>query len=332
MGIKNFSKIFEGKEVKIKELKNKTIAIDASILMYQSSLGMTNINALTDSSGKPTIHINIILSKCLNFYKNNIKQFWVFDYYEQGYVNPEKILEIERREKIKRNAKCEIEKLKKQKNDKNKYKELFSSDDEKDDIELNKKIYSQEKIGFSIGGDIINDIKFILDSFDIPWCDAPKGYEAESICAMLTESNCDMVWTNDTDAIIYGAKQMIRELKVKHRKKLILYDINTILTQNNLNINDLQNIAVISGCDHCKKTPKIGPKTILKKYKNIELTDEQKKAKSIFNNKYDITKLKWSTLITDSFKNKDKINLLINWLESRNFNRNRITKQIETVL
>ena len=70
MGIKNFSKIFEGKEIKMKDIKDLNIIVDASVIAYQSALCMKNINELTDADGNPTIHINVVIAKCLNFYKS----------------------------------------------------------------------------------------------------------------------------------------------------------------------------------------------------------------------------------------------------------------------
>lgn len=326
----------------MRNLKNLTVAIDASVIAYQSALGMKNINTLTDSDGNATIHINVVIAKCLNFQKYNIDQVWVFDYHEKGYINPEKIFELEKRKKVKDNAQTKLKDLHKNKTDiQKKNNTMFSSDDDddtenKDSIET--KIHSQEKIGFSLNEKIINDIKFILDCFDISWCDSPKGYEAESICAFLTDDNneqygddafCDLVWTTDTDAIVYGAKQIVRELKVKQKKKLMVYELDTILEHNDLSIADLRKIAVVAGCDHCAKTPKVGAKTILKKFKTIEITEDQKNAIKIFEKSYDISKLKWNNFDNDPFDDKTKINKLINWLEGKNFNRDRIVKQID---
>jgi len=334
MGIKNFSKIFAGREIKFKDIKGFSIIIDASVIAYQSALGMKNINALTDGDGNPTIHINVVIAKCLNFQKHGINQCWVFDFHEKGYSNPLKAFELERRKKIKDKAQKTITELKKE-ND-----AMFSSDDDDDGKEtIESKIQSQEKIGFSLNDKIINDIKFILDCFNIAWCESPKGYEAESICASLTNKDRygdaafgDLVWTTDTDAIIYGAKQMVRELKIKQKKTLMLYELDTILEDNELNMADLRKIAVVAGCDHCAKTPKVGAKTILRKFKDIELTDEQTNAAHIFDKSYDISKLIWHNFDAGHFAEKGKINILLDWLEYKNFNRDRIIKQISKVV
>jgi hypothetical protein len=347
MGIQNFSKIFEGKEIKYSSLKDLTAAVDASVIAYQAALGMKNINALTDGDGNPTIHINVVVAKCLNFKKYKMDQAWVFDYHEKGYVNPAKLLETEKRKNVRDKAQKKLEELKEKKAEKKAEKntekkdDLFSSDEDEEDDEDSKdidaKIQSQERVGFSMSDKIVNDIKFILDCFNISWCESPKGHEAESICALLTDDThddafCDLVWTTDTDAIIYGAKQIVRELKIKQKKKLMLYDLDNILEENELDMEELRKIAVISGCDHCDKTPRVGPKTVLKKYKDIELTDSQKHALKVFKKTYDISKLKWNNKNDDEFEDEDKMKNLLDWLEAKNFNRERIKKQIDKAL
>jgi 5'-3' exonuclease len=345
MGIKNFSKIFEGKEIKMKNLKNTNIIVDASVIAYQSSLCMKNINALTDADGNPTIHINVLIAKCLNFHQYASCQSWVFDYHEKGYVNPSKTHELNKRKKIKDKAVKKITELNK------KNAELFSSDEDVSDEEFNNEpsenksetqdqIYLQEKICFSVNDTIINDMKFILNCFDIPWCVAPKSYEAEAICAFLTESESknnglgSAVWTTDTDAIIYGADQIIRELKIKKKKTLMLYELDILMEDKGIDMIDLRKIAVISGSDHAPKTPGIGAKTVLKKFKSIELTPLQKDAVKVFETTYDVSKLKWNN--SDNLCDKtpfdnDKITQLLDWLESKKFNRERIQKQINKV-
>ena len=78
MGIKGFSKTFTSRVIKQKDLKDLTGALDASVILYQSCLGMQSVKGLTDSSGTPTLHINVIIARVLNFIKGSVGQVWVF--------------------------------------------------------------------------------------------------------------------------------------------------------------------------------------------------------------------------------------------------------------
>jgi len=191
MGIKGFSKTFVPRIIKQKDLKNLTGALDASVILYQSCLGMSIIKGLTDSSGTPTLHINVIIARVLNFIKSSVGQVWVFDYHEANYTSPDKEIELAKRRKRKADAKKKIATLKKKQEEKKTGKktkqtdgDLFTDSDEDadDDDATEKKINQQEKITFTMNEQIVNDCKFILDCFDICWCIAPKGTEAEKIC------------------------------------------------------------------------------------------------------------------------------------------------------
>lgn len=334
MGIKNFSKVFNPEIIKIKDIKNKKIVIDAYLVLYQSALGTSSITALTDPDGNPTMHLNVIIGKCLNFIKNKNDCCWVFDYHEKDYSSPDKQHELNIR-KEKRKKACE--KLDKLLQKDKKYKDLFSSDDEDTEERKNNKnkINQKEKEIFSLDEKMINDCKFILESFNIPYTTAPKGIEAEAICAKLTEEKYDIVWSCDTDAILYGSKYLVRTIKSKGKKVLHQYNLDKLLNDNNININDLHKIGVILGSDHAPKTPKIGPGTVLKKYKDVELTEEQLKASKIFSKNINISTLKYNGFKKDINidEKKENVNKLINWLVNvKGFNKSKITNRINTAL
>jgi flap endonuclease-1 len=350
MGIKSFSKIFTySKKIKFTQLKNCTLAIDGFIQAYQSALGMANVRGLTDASGNPTIHINVILSRVIKFKLLGINQIWIFDYDDNedasaDFHNPAKLIELEKRKKRKEVALKKIKELNKKKKELEKKeennKDLFSdSDDDSENKEIiDSKILKQEKASFSMNRNIINDIKFILNCFDIPWTNAIKGTEAEQICADLTSDEdhaiADYAYTTDTDCIAYGCTALIRP---DYRKKEFhLYETDQILSDNNLTMDELLDICVIMGTDFCNKTPGIGPKTVLRKFRTTELTTEQKNAKKLFKKHSDLTKLKWHADPLDGpepFDDPVKINALLNWLvNDKGFNRDRVKKQIIKVV
>lgn len=102
MGIKDFSKTFEAvRVVKWKDLKNKTVAIDAMTEIYRAALGAQSTHTLTDRDGNPTIHLSVLLANIVEMQSNGIKQIWVFDHDAEAdanasFHNPNKINELEK--------------------------------------------------------------------------------------------------------------------------------------------------------------------------------------------------------------------------------------------
>lgn len=130
MGIKNFSKAFNSTRIiKPKNMKDKSIAVDAMTEMYRAALGAKQTHLLTDSSGRPTLHISVVLSNVLSFHKNNVNQVWVFDHEQNpndDFHNPMKIAELAKRQKRKETALDKIKSLK----DLDEEDPLFSDDED----------------------------------------------------------------------------------------------------------------------------------------------------------------------------------------------------------
>jgi hypothetical protein len=299
MGIKNFSKTFNSvRNVKSKDLKNMTLAIDAMTELYRASLGAKTIDLLTDDEGNPTLFISVLISNILEFHKNNVNQIWVFDYDQdpdKSFHNPAKLDELIKRKQKKQLAKEKINKLK---------EDPLFSDDEEDSTDVidstsevketklveekQDKINSLEKQLFSVNKNIINEVKLILNCLNIKWVDAPHGFEGECIASYLNIVGiADAVYSSDTDPVAFGAKKLLR--KNPKDKKIYEYTQDNILEQiQNINsdhypdIYDIRKISVILGTDVCDKTAGIGSKTVIKKYRNIKLTKKQEQAIEFF--------------------------------------------------
>ena len=343
MGIKTFSQAFKSDgDISLAALKGATIAIDASVELYRCSLGTASTHTLTDRCGNPTNYISILFSNMIEYHKNNINQIWVFDHdpnmeENKEFHNPLKIQELMRRQAKKNKALEIIKNIKK----KTEEEELFSdiSDDEPDS---NQSIEQQQKRCFGICDSMINNVKFMLNSFDIAWIDTPRGYEAEQICACLTKDEiggmADHVLSSDSDNVMFGARSFVRKNRnVKTpKKRYTIYNLDSILTRNKITQTDLIKIGVILGCDFSKKTAGVGPKTVFKKYTDIQLTEEQKKSVTHFSRECpDINDLKWHNKIFENapFQDTEKINYLLDWLEKeKNFNRTRLKNQIKKII
>jgi len=213
-------------------------------------------------------------------------------------------------------------------------KEIYLLDEEdKPKITKEKKDQLEKQI-FTVDKALIDDVKFILNCFSIKYIESPAGFEAEQIASHLTiKGECDGVYSGDTDPIAFGAKFHFR--KSTKDKVLYCYSQEDILSQisketkSSSSLNDIQKICVILGCDFAKKTPKIGPKTVIAKYKNVSLTDEQKKAMVVFN----------KDMPSVDITNKDKVafedntaDKLYSWLtEDKSFNPLRIKKWLDKI-
>lgn len=335
MGIKNFSKVFENQgEVKLKDLSKKTIAVDAMYQLHRTAhpFKTTQNASLTAPDGTMTNHINGLLALILNLKKCGVKQVWIFDCPDAGHDSL-KDIEVERRKTAHLKSKVKLDNLLS-------HPILFSDDEDegkhtekKREHDVNKN--KQERASFRLDAYMISDLKFMLDSFNVPWFESPKSYEAEQLAAYLTnhyiaEIKADAVLTPDPDCLLFGARIMIKNDKNKFYK----YQLATILNDEKIEKDDLIKIGVILGCDFADKTPGIGPATIMKKYKTVELTKRQKEAVEYFKKPIEpksLALIKWQSANCEPFTDQPKISHLFKWItEIKGFNVARTESRFKT--
>lgn len=275
MTFKGFSKLVKPDSITKLRSQGGRIAIDAMTEIYRACAGKFGASILTDARGIPTKHISCYLAIIRKLQLNKAYQIWVFDAPRTAgdtHHNINKVGEMMRRQKVKLAAKKKAIDLEK----------LFDSDDDEEDIKKNKEeIGKAERAGFSITDQMTNDLKLILNYLNIHWIEAPSGYEGEHIAAYLTYPGVDIadsVLSNDPDVLLYGGKTMLRRDTRPGKGSIIMsYDSKSVLSQlGNISMNNMRKIAMILGTDFAPKTKGIGPKTVLKKLNNTELTAEQK--------------------------------------------------------
>jgi len=285
-----------GKELNLNTLKGNRICVDASGFIYSSILAMNKIDALTDSEGNTTSHINTIFNKVLLINAAEIQQVWVFD---SPKLNPLKEIELQKR----------------------RAKAAASND---------------PRVQFKMTSKHIADVKKLLALMGVTTMEAPTGIEAEQYCAWLTQKDetgpafCQYALSNDSDVLAFGGN-LLRSIKVKSSggktSKTIYYsyEIATIMHETNLNKKQFITMCVAMGTDFNEKTPRVGVKTVMKNViaDKIVLTNEQQASFNYFSKEIN----------SDSFAEPiygeySKIDLL-NFLESLNFNRDRILKRLE---
>lgn len=283
MGVLELFYLIKGREIQFSDIKSKIVGIDMSFIIYCCSLGLKNTTALTDSNGKSTVLLYLLINKLVSYKKHN-NIIAIFD-------NPTpNILKIE--EHKKRN-------ITRQKN-------------------IDKKISENKSIDtveFKITPDIIVEVKYILESLGISYCTADVNTEAEKLGSCLLKNGIiDYFITNDSDALPFGSTNILRYHTQNGTKQYTLYELKTVLNDLNITYEEFVKICVILGCDFCKKTPRIGLKTILKKYKDTILTPEQ-----IIAYDYFIQETVFDP--TSIIKNNSNIPKFIDYLENRGFNR-----------
>jgi flap endonuclease-1 len=314
-------------EISFDQLKGKILAVDAYNILYQflSSLRMPDGTPLKDSKGNITSHLNGLFLRSIKLMKLGIKLIFVFD----GKHPDLKANEIKKRKEAKEIA----------------YSKLQNAISEKDTDAMRK--YSLQTT--SLTKDMVIEAKELLSYLGIPIIDAPSEGEAQA-AYIVKKGHADYVVSQDADALLFGAFDVIRNLTISQKKKKIStlsydaikpqkFNLSDNLNKLGIDQNQFIILSILVGTDFNPGGIKgIGPVKALKAVKETDDFDELfnkfewdkyfdyswKEVYNIFKNipvtdDYD---LKWSSI------NKDKIIELL--CENHNFNKERIIKELDS--
>jgi 5'-3' exonuclease len=357
MGLKDFSKMFRPTGVvPFSHLAGKRIAFDAMTELYRAALGAKNIKACTDAQGNPTFHIMVMLSVVNKIADNNVEAVWVFDHNPEAdmkttqFHNQAKIEELKRRKERKSKAQEDLKSLAElTKKSQGMFGDLEEAERQGrlDEVlgDIEEKTQQAEKRAFGVNSSMIEDIQFIFDCLNISYVEAPAGFEGEQICALMCKAGLvDAVYSGDSDPVAFGAHTLYRYST--RDKKIYRYTQEDILNQLSLGtpeideddedsratLDDFLKLSVILGTDFCGKTPRVGPKTVMKKYVTIDLTEAQLGAVEVFRKSYDVGTLHIISGETPQFTacNPD---VLIAWLtETKMFDLTKAKKRLGDIM
>lgn len=227
MGIKNLLKLINMypdliEEKEIEEFKNKKIAIDISILLYQVVISVRNTGSdLTNKKGELTSHILGLFNKTVRLLDNNIIPVYVFDGKPPDLKK--KVLDIRRSIRKKAEEKMALA------------------------------VTEEEKIKYfkrsvSISKKELDECRELLDFMGVPYVNAPE--EADSQCAWLAEQNLvDAVLTEDMDILTFGSPKIIRNLTSQNKKPVVIC-LDKIKKKFGWSHNNFIEICVLLGCDY----------------------------------------------------------------------------------
>lgn len=305
MGVQ-FNDLIPKKEISLKDLKNKTVAIDSMNILYQflSSIRLRDGSPLKNSKGEITSTYNGIFYKNIYMLENDITPVWVFD----GKPPELKTKTREERKKVKEKALEDYIKAKEEGNvdDMQKYAKRIN--------------YLEPKI--------VENSKKLLDLMGIPYINAPS--EGEAQCSyMVKKGDAYAVVSQDYDALLYGALRTVRNITASN-KHLELIELDEVLETLNVSLDNLIDMAILIGTDYNIGGIKgIGPKKALDIVRNnkikeyIKDIDNYEEIKNIFKN----------PKITDDYdlnlKTPDIEGLKKFLIEENDFSENRVIPSIK---
>ncbi len=196
MGI-NLRDIANPLKVQLQQLVGRTIAVDAYNALYQflSKIRGERGEYLMDKEGRVTSHLSGLFYRNINLLELDIKPIYILD----GKPPSLKTIEIERRRATKQEA-----------------VKLYNESIAKGDLAGARK-YAQSTS--YLKDYMIDDTKRILELLGIPWMEAPS--EGEATASYLTKINIatDVV-SQDFDALLFGAKRLVRNVTITGKRKL----------------------------------------------------------------------------------------------------------------
>lgn len=209
------------KIVRLKDLKDRKIAIDISIYLYKYK----SQNMLLTNMYK--------LCSIFNYY--NIDVLFVFD----GQPTKKKTETILQRNKQKYEAKQAY------------YKIIDTCSD--DYIKTNKnKLYELKKSFTRIKKDDIDNVKKLLESYGMKYYMADR--EADHVCGQLVNNKyIDGCFSDDMDMFVYKSRYVYRNLDIVNGTCL-QYDLNLILDYLNMGFEDFKWMCVLSQNDYNANT------------------------------------------------------------------------------
>ncbi|CCI47820.1 unnamed protein product [Albugo candida] len=262
MGIKGLMKLLQEeapsciREVQMSHLAGRSIAIDASMALYQfliairSNDGAGPAQVLTNEQGEDTSHLQGMFSRTIRLMENGIKPVYVFD----GKPPVMKSKELEKR-KDRRNAAN---------------KSLEEANEAGNLVEIDR--FSKRLVQAT--SQHSQDCKELLRLMGVPVLTAPC--EAEATCAMLAKHHKVYAsGTEDMDVLTFGTPVLYRRMTVAANKKVPILEIKLEQALKALDLSEEQfvDLCILCGCDYCDSIRGIGPKKAfngIKEHKTIE--------------------------------------------------------------
>ena len=229
MGV-NISDLLVKKEIDVGSLRDKIIAVDAHLFLYQflTTIRQRDGSLLMDSSGNVTSHLSGLFNRNAKLMQQGIRLAYVFD----GKAPELKTRERQKRRELKEKAAIQYEDAK-----------------QKEDIDEMKKYAARTT---RLTGEMIQEAKRLISAMGIPVIEAPSEGEAQA-AYMVKMGKAYAAASQDADSLLFGSTKLLRNLSLAGRRKRtnkLAYEtikpeiVNLGDTLNNLGIDNDQLIAL----------------------------------------------------------------------------------------
>ena len=257
MGLK-FKDLVVKKEIAIKDLKDKIVAVDSYNLLYQflTTIRSADGSPLTDSKGRITSHLIGLFNRTTSLMEQGLKLVFVFD----GKAPDIKKKTWEKRTKVKQEA----------------AKKLKEAEEAQDLVGMRK--YSVRTS--ILDKDMVADAKKIITALGLPIVQAPSEGEAQT-AYMVKKGDAYASISQDYDNLIFSCPLLVRNLSIAGKRKRAgkfafttvkpeMIELQKVLEHLDLEIDQLIVLAILVGTDYNPGGVKgIGPKTGLKLVKDF---------------------------------------------------------------
>lgn len=252
MGLQ-FKELVTKKEISIKELNGKVLAVDSMNLLYQflTTIRAPDGSALTDGKGQVTSHLIGLFYRTISLLEDGLKLIFVFD----GKAPEIKQRTWEKRTQIKAEATLKL-------------KEATEAENQ----EEMRKYASRTAV---LTKEMREEAKRLITAFGCPIVEAPSEGEAET--AYLTKiGKAYASVSQDYDNLIFGCPLLIRNLSLEGKRKRAgkfayqivkpeIISLSEVLGHLKIDLDQLIVLAILVGTDYNPGGVKgIGPKKALK--------------------------------------------------------------------
>jgi len=258
MGLQ-FKDLVVKKEIDIKDLKDKVLAVDSMNLLYQflTTIRSADGSVLTDSKGRVTSHLIGLFSRTTSLMEQGLKLVFIFD----GKAPEIKQKTWDKRTAVKKEASLKLKEAEKV-----------------GDIVSMKKFAARTAI---LTKEMVSDAKNLIRLLGLPIVQAPSEGEAQT-AYMVKKGDAYGSVSQDYDNLIFSCPLLIRNLSLEGKRKRKgqfafqkikpeMIKLKDVLEHLEIDLDQLTVLAILVGTDYNPGGVRgVGPKTALKLVKEFE--------------------------------------------------------------